>query len=102
MKSVCSVEVGVLPFKRWESNPFVPVDWRSRDAESLIAGEATEWADDDDRFVAAYAGHLRLLAAGDVKPAQPAAASQWAANQAARGCLPIGPIRSNGRFRHDY
>jgi len=78
MEPVCSLGVGELPFHASAWDPFLPVDWRARDAESVIAGEGTEWAHADDPYVAGYAAYLRSLAAGDVEPV-PAAASQWSA-----------------------
>ena len=79
MKIIGSTGVGEAPYQAWEWDPFVPVDWRARDAGSLIAGEATEWADADDPYVAAYAEYLRSLAAADVEPTQAAVAAQGAA-----------------------
>jgi hypothetical protein len=42
----------------------VPLDWRSRDAENIVTGHVTEWADDDDQWVACYAKYLRSLDSG--------------------------------------
>jgi hypothetical protein len=100
MKTVCSLGVGDRPFHAWEWDPHLPLDWRSRDAASLIAGEMTEWADADDPFVLGYAEYLRSPAAGDATPAQVPAASQRAAIRAAQEfAAQDGPIPWEVRAR---
>jgi hypothetical protein len=76
-------------FRAWEWDPHLPVDWRARDAERIIAGETTKWADHDDPHVAKYVEYLRLLADGSGE----LAAAPWPAIGIAREIAEHDDIR---------
>ena len=81
-------------FHRWAWDPFLPPDWRAKDVGNVLAGEMTEWADDDDMHVAAYAQYLRSPADTGQGPIDQAASPQWLAiNAAHKIAMEEGPCQ---------
>lgn len=68
------MEVVTMGKECWRWDVFLPADWRAKDAARLAAGKETRWADDDDVYIAVYAGYLQALAAGTTEPPDEAAA----------------------------
>ena len=63
--------------REWDG--FLPVDWRAQDAESLLAGGETTWANADDAVVSVYADYLKAHAGPREALPATAARSSWSA-----------------------
>ena len=78
MGRVCCKVIADCSHEPWES-PFLPLDWRARDARRVAAGENSKWADDCDEYVLDYVNYLRSIGVSDFKSGQVEVTQQWAA-----------------------